>query len=343
MYNPSPVERIAMSQAISLALNSKIPNGPNPKVGCVILDESGQYVGQGVHLGKGSDHAEVVAIKSANRDLTGCTAVISLEPCLRMDRDTDCSRRLTESGISKVIYAQSDLTTQSRGGGQYLERQGLKILHNLMEEEASGINPWFTIAIAQQRPYVSLKVATSLDGKMAAQDGSSRWISSELSRIFTHKMRSEHDVLISSTKTTIMDQSKFEARDEAGSLYRHQPEVKLLGQQDLPSDHPIFKTKLKISIERNRDLFEILAELWESQKLSAMVEAGPTLATAFLKLNLVNQLIWVTSPVLLGSTGISSLGDLGISRISEALRLHLKERRISDVDVISIFDIPKED
>lgn len=318
-----PAEMIAMHHAVRLAQTSAAPLGPNPRVGCVIMDNSGAYLAEGFHRGVGTKHAEIAAIESSNSSLSGATAVVTLEPCYRPDRKTDCARSLIDAGVTRVVIAQPDLTANSAGGADFFRRHSIEVIENVAHEEASGINPWFTIAQMQQRPYVRVKIAASLDGKIAAGDGSSKWITGPESRQVVHAMREESHCIITSTRTVLSDDSKLTARNALGQLRSYQPSVLILGNTPIPTNHVVFSSDHTVALSEEQDLEKILKELWLDQQLSVLVEAGPKLTSAFLVAGLINELVWFTAPKLIGSTGKDAINDIGVSSISDAVQLQL--------------------
>lgn len=328
-----------MSKAIELAQNESVPKGPNPRVGCVVLGKDGQYLSEGFHQGKGTAHAEVAALAQCGSKASGSTVVVTLEPCYRPDRETDCTRILAESGINKVIFAQSDQTMKSTGGARYLQNHGIEVVGGVMVEEAAGLNPWFTVAMMQQRPYVRVKIASSLDGKVAAEDGTSKWISGDVARAYVHELRTTSHVLISSIKSVIKDNSRLSARDSNGEYLVNQPKVVLIGNEKLPDDHPIRKEPIELEVVSVKGFSEMLDNFWRNQDLSILVEAGPTLTTALLQSGLVNEIQWITAPILLGGSGISAIGDLGVDSISKAIRPHVFQASKLGIDNLTVLQL----
>jgi diaminohydroxyphosphoribosylaminopyrimidine deaminase / 5-amino-6-(5-phosphoribosylamino)uracil reductase len=339
---PSAAELIAMRQAIEIAQDHAAAYGPNPRVGCIILDHDGQYLAKGFHLGAGHAHAEIAALESSAVNFEGSTAVVTLEPCFRPDRDQSCSQRLVAAGIKRVVIGQLDGSAKAQGGAKYLADNGVEVVVGAMADEAAAINPWFTKSMKLKRPYIRIKIAASLDGRIAAADGSAKWISGDQARNYVHQLRSEASVLVSSVKTAVIDQARFSARNLDGSLKSHQPDILLLGEGKLSADHPIFHTGNQVSIIPTRDILSLINELYQDQKLSILVEAGPTLATAFLNSGLVDEIIWVASPVLLGDQGIAALGKLGIENIEQAIRPHVYEISQMGLDTIIKLQFPSE-
>jgi diaminohydroxyphosphoribosylaminopyrimidine deaminase/5-amino-6-(5-phosphoribosylamino)uracil reductase len=339
---PSAAELIAMRQAIEIAQDEAAALGPNPRVGCVILDSDGQYLANGFHLGVGHPHAEIAALEKMNTEVVGTTAVVSLEPCFRSDREQSCSKRLVEAGVKRVVIGQLDESAKAQGGAKYLADNGVEVVVGAMTEEAAAINPWFTKSIKLKRPYIRIKIAASLDGRVAAADGSSKWISGNPARDYVHQLRSEASVVISTIRTAQIDQSRFTARNTDGSLKSHQPQILLLGKEKLNSDHLVFQTGNQVDLIDTRDLSSLMKSLYQDQKLSVLIESGPTLATAFIEAGLVDEIIWVVSPILLGNQGIAALGDLGVSNIDQAIRPHVYEISQLGLDTIIKLQFPSE-
>jgi diaminohydroxyphosphoribosylaminopyrimidine deaminase / 5-amino-6-(5-phosphoribosylamino)uracil reductase len=339
---PTAAELIAMRSAIDFAMHPEAAIGPNPRVGCILISNDGTYVAQGFHRGRGYPHAEIAAINNAETSLAGATAVVTLEPCLRLDRESSCATALVEAGITRIVIGQSDLTAQAAGGIELLKQKGVDVVTNVLSDECSSINPWFTVSMAQKLPYVRLKLVTSLDGRIAAQDGSSKWISSAPARDYVHNLRSQSSALISSVRSALVDQSQLSARNSDGSKMPNQPLVVLVGSSEISEKHPVFQTGNTVELFPDRDLRKLLVDLYQRQHLSVLVEAGPTLATALLKQQLVNELIWITAPVLMGDTGLPAIGDLGIDTISSAWRPHLHSRDELGLDFVNILQFTTE-
>lgn len=339
---PTAAELTAMRSAIDLAMHAEAAMGPNPRVGCILISNDGTYIAQGFHRGRGYPHAEIAAINNAETSLAGATAVVTLEPCLRLDRESSCATALFEAGITRIVIGQSDLTAKASGGIELLKQKGVDVVTNVLSDECSSINPWFTVSMAQKLPYVRLKIVTSLDGRIAAQDGSSKWISSPPARSYVHNLRTQSSALISTVRSALVDQAQLSARNSDGSKMRNQPLVVLVGSSEISAKHPVFQTGNTVELFPGRDLRKLLKDLYQRQHLSVLVEAGPTLATALLKQQLVNELIWITAPVLMGDTGLPAIGDLGLDTISSAWRPHLHSRVQIGLDFVNILQFTTE-
>lgn len=336
----SPKELIAMHEAINIAKNPDTPKGPNPRVGCVILDKSGTYLSRGFHLGSGSDHAEISAIKNARQDLVGATMVVTLEPCNHSGKTGPCVEAILKSGINKVIIGQKDSTAIGSGGGAVLAKSGIEVIFSPLEPEVSAINPWFSVAMKQQRPYLRLKLATSLDGRIAARDGSSKWITSSAARRLVHQFRTDSSIILSSTKTVIIDDASLLARNSNNDLLKIQPQRVVLGRSEIPQNHRIFKEGVAPLIYPHHDLDSVLADLWSKQFNSVLVEAGPRLTTALLRSGLVNEVLWFQAPILLGDQGLAAVLDLGVETLEKAHKLHPYSVEQVGVDTLTTLQIP---
>lgn len=323
-----PAEQAAMRRALALATSPGVPLGPNPRVGCVLLDAAGVVVGEGHHRGAGSAHAEVEALAAAGGAARGGTAVVTLEPCNHTGRTGPCAQALIESGLRRVVYAQHDPNPVARGGADTLRAAGLDVAAGLFADEAAAVNEVWTFAVQHQRPYVTWKFAASLDGRSAAADGSSRWISGTAARRDSHRLRGLCDVMLVGTHTVAVDDPELSVRDAADRPVSQQPLRAVMGQRDLPADRRIFNDVAETVQLRTRDPHQALADLFARDRQHVFLEGGPTLAAAFLGAGLVDEIVAYVSPVLLGA-GPAAVGDLGIGSIGDALH-----PVVSDVTVL---------
>ena len=326
----------AMRRALELALEGPA-HGVNPQVGAVILDPELNIVAEGFHAGSGTPHAEVNAITALKDKLSypfpaGYTAVVTLEPCNHTGKTGPCSEALIEAGISRVVYAASDPGDQSSGGAKRLSEAGVEVVSGVLLQEAEDQGRVWLTANRLQRPFVTLKWASSLDGRVAAQDGSSKWISSEDSRNDGHFRRSEVDAILVGTGTAIADDPELTARKPDGSYYDHQPLRVLLGEREVPRDFRVFNDKAPTIQIRSRNIHGALAELWARGVKHVWVEGGPNVASRFVKFGLVDEFIIYLAPMLLGGDK-TSIRDLGIQSIDEALELEILEQKMLGPDV----------
>ncbi len=209
-----PAEQAAMARALELARTPGVPTGPNPRVGCVILAPDGSVVAEGFHRGAGTPHAEVDALDRAGDLARGATAVVTLEPCNHSGRTGPCAVALLDAGVARVVYAQSDHNPVAVGGAETLKRSGVDVEGGLLADEARTVNPVWTFAVEHGRPFVTWKFATTLDGRSAAADGTSRWVSSRPARLDTHRLRGLCDAILVGTGTVLVDDPQLTVRDE---------------------------------------------------------------------------------------------------------------------------------
>jgi len=319
-YNPA--EQAAMSRALELAETPGVPAGPNPRVGCVILAADGSVAAEGFHRGAGSPHAEVDALRQAGDRARGATAVVTLEPCNHTGRTGPCAVALADAGIARVVYAQSDSNPVALGGAETLKAAGVDVEGGLMAARARAVNREWTFAVEHGRPFVTWKFATTLDGRSAAADGTSRWVSSPAARLDTHRLRALCDTVLVGTGTVLVDDPQLTVRDEHDrNLPRdRQPLRAVMGVRDLARDRRVLDDAAETVVLRTRDPHEALEQLFARDRQHVFLEGGPTLAAAFLRDGLVDEVVTYVAPMLLGS-GRSAVADLGVGTIADALHL----------------------
>jgi diaminohydroxyphosphoribosylaminopyrimidine deaminase/5-amino-6-(5-phosphoribosylamino)uracil reductase len=313
----------AMRRALALAATPGVPLHPNPRVGCVLLGPEGDVVGEGYHRGAGTPHAEVEALRAAGDAARGATAVVTLEPCNHTGRTGPCAQALVEAGVRRVIVAQRDPNPLAGGGLETLQAAGVETDAGLLAEEAVALNPAWTFAHQHGRPFVTWKLATTLDGRSAATDGSSRWVSSAASRRDAHVLRALCDTILVGSNTVEVDDPHLTVRAPDGSLLPSQPLRVVMGRRDLPEDRRVFDDAAPTVQLRTHDPLAALQGLYaEHDRQHVFFEGGPKLAAVLLKAGLVDEVIAYVAPTLLGS-GTSAVGRLGIRSIGDALRFDL--------------------
>lgn len=218
-----------MNHAIQLARLGMYSTHPNPRVGCVIVKE-GRKVGEGAHLYAGGDHAEVVALRQAGDDAAGATAYVTLEPCAHMGRTPPCTQALIRSGIGRVVAAMRDPFDAVDGKGfDRLRDAGIEVKSGLLQDEAEELNVGFLCRVRTGRPWVRLKLAISLDGKVAMASGESKWITGSAARQDVHTYRAQSDVVLTGIGTVLSDDPSLTARNVPG--LRSQPTRVVLDRQ----------------------------------------------------------------------------------------------------------------
>ena len=316
-----------MQRARDLAVSVVLADGPNPRVGCVILDSGGRVVGEGAHHGAGTPHAEVVALAAAGVKARGGTAVVSLEPCHHTGRTGPCSEALLAAGIHRVVYGQTDPHALAAGGSDALRAAGVDVEGDIDSDLAADLNRAWTFAVTQGRPFVTVKMAATLDGRVAAADGTSRWITGEEARRDVHRLRSECDAVLVGTGTVVLDDPALTVRDATVPL-GGQPLRVVVGRRDIPEGARLRDEGAKTLHLRTHDVRAVMTALSERDIRHVLVEGGPTLIAAFLDAGVVDEVVWYVAPALLGA-GAPALSDLGINTIDQVLRLR-------DVRVVQI-------
>ena len=319
MTEHSAGDTAMMRRALGLAAHGPRAN-PNPRVGCVLADAAGNVVAAGWHRGAGTPHAEADALSAAGERAAGCTAYVTLEPCNHSGRTQPCATALYAAGVARVVYAQTDPNPAAAGGAKWLRRRGVAVEGGLLADEAQALNATWTHLVTTGRPWVTWKLATTLDGRSAAADGTSQWITGEAARADVHEQRSRSGAILVGTGTALLDDPQLTARKPDGSLYPQQPIRVVMGERDLPATARVLDDAAPTWHLRTRDPKDVLAALAEVGVHHVWLEGGPTVAAALMAAGLVDEVIAYVAPVLLGR-GRPSVSDLGITTIDHALRL----------------------
>lgn len=337
----------AMRRAIELAARGLGSTSPNPVVGCVITDASGAVVGEGWHERAGGPHAEIHALNAAGPAARGGTAYVTLEPCNHTGRTGPCARALIDAGIARVVYAVSDPNPQASGGGATLRAAGVDTAAGLLAEEAEAGNAAWLTSVRLGRPYILWKYAATLDGRIAAADGTSRWISSPESRADVHRLRAESDAVVVGSGTLRADDPHLAVRGIDGFTAADQPlrvvldthatirpTARVLDEaaptliavaEDADTRHLAGVELARLPYDKyGISVDALLGELYGRGIRSVLLEGGPTLAGAFVAAGAVDKVVGYLAPVLLGA-GPLALADAGIGTLADALRLRITE------------------
>ncbi|MGI8645410.1 MAG: bifunctional diaminohydroxyphosphoribosylaminopyrimidine deaminase/5-amino-6-(5-phosphoribosylamino)uracil reductase RibD [Nocardioides sp.] len=339
-------ERTAMRRALDLAATPGVPLGPNPRVGCVLLGDDGTEIAEGFHRGAGSPHAEAAALTDAGTAAQGATAVVTLEPCNHTGRTEPCAGALVGAGVRRVVFAQPDTNPVARGGAETLRAAGIEVESGLLADEARRLNRAWTFAVEHGRPLVNWKFAPPLDGRRAAADGTSRWVSSVAARRDTHRLRALCDAILVGTNTVEVDDPELTVRDEYDEPLPGQPPRVVMGKRDLDPGQRVLDDRAETVHLRTRDPHEVLRALLARDRHHLFLEGGPTVAAAFLRAGVIDEVVAYVAPLLLGA-GRAAVGELGINSISEALHLHVTDVRVlaghdGEDDNVRIEMTPKE-
>jgi diaminohydroxyphosphoribosylaminopyrimidine deaminase/5-amino-6-(5-phosphoribosylamino)uracil reductase len=335
-----------MALALKLAERGKGRTSPNPLVGAVIV-QRGKIVGRGYHKRAGEPHAEINALREAGSKAKGSTLYINLEACSHYGRTPPCTESIIKSGIKKVVIALKDPNPLVKGKGiKKLCSAGIEVKLGILRKPALRLNEAYIKYITMGKPFIILKTAASLDGKIATSQGDSKWITGERAREYAHRLRREMAGILVGIGTVLADDPRLTAKSEGKRKNQREP-VKIIVDSKLRTplrakvlSHPtiIATTKCaspkKISaLEKKRakvliieekkgkvNLRKLMKELSRLGVNSLMVEGGAEINTSFLKENLVDKVLFFIAPKIIGGRK-SSVGELGISKIRDALRL----------------------
>ncbi|MGY1842807.1 bifunctional diaminohydroxyphosphoribosylaminopyrimidine deaminase/5-amino-6-(5-phosphoribosylamino)uracil reductase RibD [Modestobacter sp. SYSU DS0875] len=317
-------EAAAMARARELGLRVLGTTSPNPAVGAVVLDADGHVVGEGATSPPGGPHAEVHALAQAGERARGGTAVVTLEPCAHTGRTGPCADALLAAGVARVVVAVPEPTQMAGGGAERLRAGGVDV--ELGAEQAAAaegaLAGWLT-GVREHRPHVVWKVAATLDGRVAAADGSSRWITGPDARAEVHRLRAGCDAVVVGSGTALADDPQLTVRDATGSDADRQPLRVVVDRRGrLPATARVLDGAAPTLVSAAATPAELLAELFDRDVRRVLLEGGPTLAAAFLTAGLVDEAVVHLAPQLLGA-GAGMVGDLGIPTMSGALHLQV--------------------
>lgn len=344
-----------MARALRLAEKGAYTTKPNPMVGCVIA-QGDQVVGTGWHERKGGPHAEVFALQAAGERARGATAYVTLEPCSHVGSTGPCADALIAAGVTRVVGAMRDPFPEVDGSGfEKLRAAGIQVDIGLMEAQARQLNKGFLSRIERGRPWVRVKLATSLDGRSALASGDSKWISGEAARRDVQKWRARAGAILTGAGTVLIDDPHLTVRlgDDtpfvpplrvvldpglatvqrghvreggAPTLYIHAPDARM--PRGVEADH------VAVPVEAGRmDIAAVLKLLAERGINEVQVEAGATLAGAFLTSGLVDELLLYVAPVMLGERARPLFDNLHIDEMTERLNMHVAETRRIGEDI----------
>ncbi|MDQ0257708.1 diaminohydroxyphosphoribosylaminopyrimidine deaminase/5-amino-6-(5-phosphoribosylamino)uracil reductase [Evansella vedderi] len=350
-----------MQMAIELAKTAKGQTTPNPLVGAVIV-KNNQLIGFGAHLKAGEPHAERHALAMAGKKAEGATMYVTLEPCSHHGRTPPCADAVIEAGLKKVFVATTDPNPKVAGKGiEKLKMAGIEVVEGLMKAEADDLNKVFYHFIQTKKPFVTLKSATSLDGKIATSTGESQWITSEESRMDAHRLRHEHDAILVGVNTVLEDDPSLTTRIEGGGKHpiriildhhlKTPVDAKLLTDNIAPTW--IFTTvkadkqkvgqlsslgaKIITMEEEEISIPSVLSYLGEMEISSLLVEGGGSINDSFLRSGEFQQVVVYLAPMLIGGRdALSSFSGIGITSLQDAPKLSVEniERIGKDIKLV---------
>jgi diaminohydroxyphosphoribosylaminopyrimidine deaminase/5-amino-6-(5-phosphoribosylamino)uracil reductase len=346
-----------MKRALRLAEKGRGRTSPNPMVGAVLV-KNGQVVGEGYHARAGEAHAEILALRQAGEEARGSTLYINLEPCIHYGKTPPCAPAVIEAKVRRVVIGMEDPNPLVTGRGlKSLKKAGLDVEVGVLEKECRRLNEAFCKYILKKEPFVILKVAATLDGKIATREGDSKWISGETSRHFVHRMRDQVDGVVVGIGTVLKDDPQLTARIKKGrdpyriildSRLRIPEDAKVIGNS--PSKTIIATTELaaRDKIERLEkkgvriltldskqgrvDLKNCLSKLGEMGMMSLLVEGGSQVNGSFLDEGLIDKILFFLSPKLIGDReALGIFGGSGKANLKETIPLNeLRVRRMGE-------------
>lgn len=346
-----------MAAALSLAARNLGQVWPNPAVGCVIVDAAGHVVGRGWTQRGGRPHAETETLKMAGERATGGTAYVTLEPCSHHGETAPCAEALVAAGIKRCVAAIEDPDPRVSGRGlAKLRESGIAVETGVLAAPARDLNAGFLTRVTKGRPLVALKLATSLDGRIATRAGESRWITGEEARAFGHRLRATHDAIAVGSGTVLADDPELTCRvpglegrspirlvfDRRGripataKLLSGDPMTWIIGKRT----ESVKNASQFIETETNISLAEALAKLAEAGLTRILVEGGAGLGTAVLKAGLVDRIYWFRAPMMIGGDGLSGIAPMDVDRLAQGVGLRCVGRRALGNDVLELYERP---
>lgn len=309
-----------MRRALALAAEGPA-TGEHARVGAVILAPDGTVIAEGFHRGAGTPHAEVDALAHlAPGAAAGATAVVTLEPCDHQGRTGPCSVALIEAGIARVVYAIDDPSPSVHGGAERMRSAGIEVVGGVLAEAAESFLERWLVSVRLGRPWVTVKWAASLDGRIAAADGTSRWITGAAARQHVHEQRADHDVVLVGTGTVLADDPSLTARGDAGELLSVQPLPVVIGARPVPPAAALRRHPRGFVQFADHDLSAAMLALHDRGVHTVLSEAGPTLTSALIRTGLVDELLIYVAPILLGGPFLA-VENLGVGTIADRMRL----------------------
>lgn len=348
-----------MAKAIQLAKKGRYTTSPNPRVGCVIVDEYNHCIGQGYHVKAGTPHAEVHALRQARqsheKSLEAATAYVTLEPCSHYGRTPPCAEALINANVARVVIAMTDPNPNVSGNGiRKLQEAGIEVVSDVMAAEAAALNLGFVKRMLTGKPFVRVKLGISLDGKIALENGVSQWITGPQARRDVQRHRAQSCCVLTGSGTVFADDPSLLVRPSEAQLsdypldeIRQPARVVVDSKGVINGDYQCLNdahttliatceahmdtdAQHYLSVKENQgrvDLHALMQALGDKQYNEVWVEAGPGLAGALLEAGLVDELICYQAPILLGNKGRSMVTLPSFTAIEQSISLSLIENR----------------
>lgn len=314
---------------LKLAMRAQGLTSPNPCVGAVVV-KNGRIVGMGYHKRAGGAHAEIYALRQAGRKANGATLYVSLEPCCHYGKTPPCVDSIISSGIRRVVAAMRDPNPLNNGRGiSTLKKRGIATDVGILRDEARRVNEVFIKYITKKMPFVTVKVAQSLDGKIATRTGDSKWISGEEARRFVHHLRSKVDAIIVGSRTVLKDDPLLTARRPSRTGFNKQPlRVILCGGSKMPASARILNSKggavIMAKARKNGrvDIKELLKDLAKRGAANVLIEGGGEVIASAFEAKVVDKIYFFISPKIIGGRqAVTSVEGAGVDRVGKAIKI----------------------
>lgn len=349
-----PTNMIHMRSALNLARYGLGRTAPNPTVGCVIVKE-GRIIARARTGDTGRPHAEFSALKQAGSRAVNATAYVTLEPCAHEGETPSCARLLIEAGIAKCVISTRDPDRRTAGQGiKMLREAGVQVIEGVLEQEGRDLNAGFFLKHSENRPFITLKTATTLDAKIATQGGESQWITGSLARKRTHLIRAQHDAIAVGVNTILADNPSLTVRIEKGDkpIVRiiFDTNMRLTGKEKVfedlrqnpvwivtASDQKFIHEDVKIIRHNPRDLKTVMTHLSGHGITRLMVEGGASFMTSFLKLGMYDQLVHFRASNIIGADGLNAVQNLGVQDLDQKIDLGHHDHLALGLDMMDVY------
>ncbi len=339
-----------MRRALRLARRGAGRASPNPMVGAVVV-RGGEIVGEGIHVFSRRDHAEIVALRDAGESSRGADLYLNLEPCCHAGRTPPCVEEIIRAGIKAVHVATRDPNPRVNGKGiERLQEAGISVYEGLCETQATRLNEPFFHLVSTGKPFVTLKLALALDGRIATRTGSSRWITGKRARRVVHRLRFEHDAILVGSRTVAQDDPSLnvrgrrknrivkmvldsELKTDPGARLFHSGDPVVIFHSTEPSGtraRRLSRGAELVRVARDSDGLEwagILKEAGRRGLNSLLIEGGGLVAASALKAGAVQRMLLFYAPVIIGGDGLAGFGPLGVESLEKAFRVDLARIR----------------
>ncbi len=352
-----------MQRALLLAERGWGHTAPNPMVGAVVVRD-GVVVGEGYHARFGESHAEVVALGAAGARAKGATLYVSLEPCAHTGKTPPCTDAILAAGIGRVVYAAADPNPVAGGGAARLRAAGVSVTAGVLESDARELNAAFMYSFTSDRPWVTLKMAVTIDGAIADGTATTSWITNDTTKRFVHRLRAGHDAVAVGMSTVRVDDPQLTVRESesprvapvrvvfsrtgrlplTSTLARTAREVPVIVVgHDLDSSYAMSLNDLGVEIIDATSLSSALRTLRRHGIQALLVEGGAKLAGAMLAEGLVDRLLLIQAPVIFGAGALGAFSSAPAVRGADARRWRVLRREALDDDLLSVYAPAKED